>query len=178
MNPKELIHKYCSGNPKLEEVLLSHSTDVAQKALSVAEKHPELLLDKNFLYEAAMLHDIGIVYVDAPAIHCRGENPYIQHGILGAQILRQEGYPKHARVAERHTGTGLTREEIEKQSLPLPLGDYVPETVEEEIICYADKFFSKTKLGKEKSYEHALRSLEKFGEAGVDVFKAWNVRFM
>lgn len=177
MNPKTLIHKYCSDNSELEEVLISHSTDVANKALSVAEKHPELNIDKIFLYEASMLHDIGIVHVDAPAIHCHGDKAYIQHGILGASILREEGLPKHARVAERHTGTGLTCTEIQRQSLPLPLGDYVPETLEEQIICYADKFFSKTKLGKEKSYEQALHSLAKFGEDGVEVFKAWNLRF-
>ena len=112
MKPEEIIHRYCKDNSALENVLLKHSSDVAKRALGIAEKHPEFEIDKEFLYEAAMLHDIGIVYVDAPAIYCYGTEPYIKHGLLGAELLRKEGLPAHARVAERHTGTGLTREEI------------------------------------------------------------------
>ena len=177
MKPEEIIHRYCMGNPALENVLLKHSGDVASRALAIVEQHPEFKVDKTFLYEAAMLHDIGIVYVDAPAIFCYGKEPYIRHGLLGAELLRKEGLPAHARVAERHTGTGLTREEILKQSLPLPPADYVPESLEEQIICYADKFYSKTRLSEVKSFEAALASLRKFGEAGMAVFQEWKLRF-
>lgn len=177
MKPVELIHKYYASNPALEEVLIKHSNAVADRAIRIVTSHPELDVDKTFLYEAAMLHDIGILYVDAPGIHCHGANPYIMHGVLGAELLRKEGLPVHARVAERHTGTGLTKEEIERQSLPLPYCDFVPETLEEQIICYADKFYSKSRLGEEKSFDQALRSLMKFGEAGLDVFKGWKARF-
>lgn len=177
MKPEEIIHRYCKDNSALENVLLKHSSDVAKRALGIAEKHPEFEIDKEFLYEAAMLHDIGILYVDAPAIYCYGTEPYIKHGLLGAELLRKEGLPAHARVAERHTGTGLTRVEILKQSLPLPPADYVPETLEEQIICYADKFYSKTRLTEEKTYEAALASLCKFGEAGLTVFEEWKLRF-
>jgi len=82
-----------------------------------------------------------------------------------------------ARVCARHTGTGLTAENIRERKLPLPEEDLVPETVEEQIICYADKFFSKTHLDYHKSYEQALHSLEKFGEHGVKVFSEWHKRF-
>ena len=177
MKPEELIHRYCEGNQTLENILLKHSKDVASRALRIAEEHPEFKIDKKFLYEASMLHDIGIVMVDAPTISCFGTEPYIKHGLLGGEILRKEGLPAHARVAERHTGTGLTRQEILRQSLPLPPADYIPETLEEQIICYADKFYSKTRLGEEKSYESALASLLKFGEAGLIVFKKWKLRF-
>lgn len=177
MKPEEIIHRYCEGNPALEEVLLRHSSDVASRALRIIERHPEFEIDKSFLYEAAMLHDIGIIYVDAPSIYCYGTEPYIKHGVLGAELLRREGMPVHARVAERHTGTGLTRQNIIQQSLPLPLADYVPETLEEQIICYADKFYSKTRLGEEKSYERAEASLRKFGEDGLLIFHEWKHRF-
>ena len=81
-----------------------------------------------------------------------------------------------------HTGAGITREEILQQQLPLPLPDndsepYMPETLEEKLICYADKFFSKTRLEQEKTYEHAERSLAKFGEAGVNRFREWHELF-
>lgn len=173
----ELIHKYCGGNAQQEEILLRHSTDVARRALKIAKAHPELGADETFLWEAAMLHDIGICRVDAPSIFCYGTEPYIRHGILGAEILRGEGLPRHARVAERHTGTGLTAKEIEHQNLPLPHQDFTPESIEEQIVCYADKFYSKTRLDVEKTPEQALRSLEKFGSEGLDVFRAWIKRF-
>ncbi|MBP5618889.1 MAG: HD domain-containing protein [Bacteroidaceae bacterium] len=177
MNVLNLIHKYYAGQPELEQILLKHSEDVAQKVLEIAEAHPEFHLDRQFLFEAAMLHDIGILYVDAPGICCHGTKPYICHGMLGAELLRNEGLPAHARVAERHTGTGLTKEEILRQSLPLPPRDFVPETLEEKIICYADKFFSKSHLEEVKTPEQAMRSLEKFGPSCVDTFKAWMSEF-
>ena len=173
----ELIHKYCGDNEPLERILLRHSGDVAQRALRIAKAHPELMADEAFLREAAMLHDIGICRVDAPSIFCYGTEPYIKHGILGAEILRAEGLPRHARVAERHTGTGLTANEIVRQNLPLPHEDFTPQSIEEQIVCYADKFYSKTRLDAEKTPEQALRSLEKFGSEGLDVFKAWMKRF-
>ena len=177
MKVLNLIHKYYAGQPELEQILLKHSEDVAQRVLEIAEAHPEFHLDRQFLYEAAMLHDIGILYVDAPGICCLGTRPYICHGMLGAELLRNEGLPAHARVAERHTGTGLTKEEILRQSLPLPPRDFVPETIEEKIICYADKFFSKSHLEEVKTPEQAMRSLEKFGPSCVDTFKAWMSEF-
>ena len=173
----ELIHKYCQGNEALEQVLLRHSGDVARRALKIAKAHPELGADEKFLWEAAMLHDIGIVRVDAPSIFCYGTEPYIRHGLLGGEILRSEGLPLHARVAERHTGTGLTAAEIERQNLPLPRRDLTPESIEEQIVCYADRFYSKSHLDIEKTPEQAMRSLEKFGSDGVAVFKAWMERF-
>ena len=151
VNPEELIDKYYAGQPGLERILLLHSQAVARKALDIAAAHPEWQMDTAFLREAAMLHDIGIIYTDAPGIECYGTEPYICHGVLGAELLRREGLPRHARVAERHTGTGLTRQAIEAQHLPLPDCDFTPETLEEKLICYADKFFSKTRLDEEKT---------------------------
>lgn len=173
----EIIHRHCADNSKLEQLLLRHSRDVAGKALAIADRHPELHLDRKFLEEAAMLHDIGIVLVDAPGIYCHGSEPYIRHGLLGGMILRREGLPRHARVAERHTGTGITREEIERQKLPLPLADYVPETLEEQVVCYADKFFSKSHPDHEKTFDEAVRSLWKFGPECTAKMERWQSMF-
>ena len=109
MNPEELIDKYYAHQPKLKEILLRHSHDVAARALTIVDAHPELNANRTFVYEAAMLHDIGILYTNAPGIECFGSEHYLCHGILGAQLLRNEGLPFHARVAERHTGTGLPK---------------------------------------------------------------------
>lgn len=49
--------------------------------------------------------------------------------------------------------------------------------MEEQVICYADKFFSKTRLDEEKSLEHVERSLARFGEDGLERFRQWNKMF-
>ena len=171
MDYKSIIDKYYKGNGKLKGILLRHSKAVAQKALAIADAHPELHLDRQFIIEAAMVHDIGIIKTDAPDIQCFGAEPYIRHGVLGAEMMKAEGFPLHARVCERHTGAGLSLKEIEEQHLPLPHEDLLPETLEEKAICYADKFFSKTKLDREKTLEQAERSVAKHGEEGLKRFR-------
>lgn len=174
---KKIIDKYYSGDGDLRTILIIHSQSVARKALQIVSLHPELNLDREFIEEAAMLHDIGIIKTDAPGIKCFGTEPYIRHGILGAEMLRQEGLPRHARVCERHTGAGLSLNEIVSQNLPLPHQDFLPETLEEQVICYADKFFSKTHLDREKSIDKAEKSIAKFGEEGLARFKQWEKMF-
>lgn len=173
MDYQEIINKYYPEDNELRHILLVHSRAVADKALAIADRHPELSLDRQFIEEAAMLHDIGIVRCNAPGIQCFGTEPYICHGRIGADMLRAEGFPRHARVCERHTGAGITRSQIIEQKLPLPEQDFLPETMEEKVICYADKFFSKTHLDEEKTIEQAIASLSKFGEEGVTRFREW-----
>ena len=173
-----IIDKYYSDNRPLQNLLVLHSRFVADKALKVAAAHPELDIDKQFLEEAAMLHDIGIFLTDAAPIHCFGKYHYICHGYLGADLLRQEGLPRHALVAERHTGTGLTLKQILERDLPVPHRDMVPLSMEEKVICFADKFYSKTRPEEEKAVEQAERSLAKFGEEGVLVFREWCNTFL
>ena len=164
---------YYDGDAALRRILVVHSESVARKALQIADAHPELHLDKEFILEAAMLHDIGIFQTDAPGILCHGTHPYICHGILGAAMLRKEGLERHARICERHTGAGLSLHDIVSQDLPLPHQSLLPETLEEQVVCYADKFFSKTRLDKEKTIEQAERSLAKFGTEGLLRFQQW-----
>ena len=177
MDYQAIINKYYPEDNELRHILLVHSRAVADKALAIAARHPELSLDRQFIEEAAMLHDIGIVRCNAPGIQCFGTEPYICHGRIGADMLRAEGFPRHARVCERHTGAGITRSQIIVQKLPLPEQDFLPETMEEKIICYADKFFSKTHLDEEKTIEQAIASLSKFGEEGVARFREWGKMF-
>lgn len=173
VNPEELLSRYYSAQPELHALLLQHSTAVANRALHIAESHPEWALDLRFIYEAAMLHDVGVLYTDAPGIHCHGSKPYLLHGLLGGNILRHEGLFRHARVAERHTGTGLTARTIQERGLPMPLMDWVPTSMEEKIVCYADKFYSKSRPEQEKTQEQVLQSLAKFGPRDVEKFKHW-----
>ncbi len=178
MDALALIDKYYNDNQQLKDLLLDHSRDVADKALLVADRHPELHLDRQFVEEAAMLHDIGIYLTDAPSIHCHGTEPYIRHGYLGAELMRREGYPRHALVCERHTGAGLSLGEIEMQGLPVPHHDMLPVSMEEKVICFADKFYSKSHPGREKEVDKILKSLAKYGPEGVERFRGWCEMFL
>lgn len=173
----QIIDKYYPEDNALRHILITHSTLVMERAVRICDAHPELGINRQFVIEAAMLHDIGIFKCNAPSIHCTGDAPYICHGRIGAELLRAEGYPMHARVCERHTGAGLAKQEIVSQHLPLPEQDFLPETIEEKLICYADKFYSKSYLEHQKSIEEAVRSLQKFGEEGVLRFMEWKKIF-
>ena len=174
MDYQAIINEYYPSENDLRRILLTHSRSVADRSLLIARKHPELRLDKEFLEEAAMLHDIGIFRCNAPTIQCFGTEPYICHGMIGGQLLREKGLVRHAQVCERHTGTGISRDQIQAQNLPLPIdGRYEPETLEEQVVCYADKFYSKTRLDQERTVEQTARSLEPFGEASLKRFFQW-----
>ena len=170
MDYQAIIDKYYPEDNQLRYILMTHSTLVTKRAVRICDLHPELSLDRQFVIEAAMLHDIGIFKCNAPGIYCFGSEPYLIHGRIGAELLRAEGFPKHARVCERHTGAGITKEEIIKLNLPLPHEDFLPETM-------ADKFYSKTHPEVEKTIEQAERSLKRFGEDGVERFKLWEKLF-
>ena len=177
MNPYEIIAKYYARGTKAYDILVRHSEAVRDKALSLARKHPELELDLEFIAEAAMVHDIGILETDAAGIQCFGTHSYIEHGYLGAEIMRREGYPRHALVCERHTGTGLKLADIITRELPVPHRELCPVTLEEQLICYADKFFSKTRLNSEDSYERVMRKMQKWGDESVEQLRRWHKIF-
>lgn len=177
MDALALIAKYYRDNSPLHALLLRHSRCVAQRALWALDAHPEIVADRRFVFEAAMLHDIGVFLTDAPEIYCYGELPYICHGQAGADLLRREGFPAHARVAERHTGAGLSRADILSQGLPLPPRDFLPETTEEQLICWADKFYSKSHPSREKLLERVRRSMSKYGPEALLRFDGWQERF-
>jgi uncharacterized protein len=84
-------------------------------------------VDLRLVESGALLHDLG-----------RGQTHGIEHGAVGGQMARQLGMPMElAHIIERHVGAGLSQEEAHRNNLPR--GSYVPETLEEKIVCYADK---------------------------------------
>ena len=119
MDYQKIINKYYPQDDALRRLLLHHSRQVADRCLQIARKHPELDVDRQFLEEAAMLHDVG--------------------------IYRLPGYE--------------------------------PETLEEQIVCYADKFYSKSNSDHVRTVEETAQSLAKFGQAGVEKFLAWAEKF-
>lgn len=178
MKPLDIIAKYYPEDSEGYRILVTHSRSVADKALMLARLHPELNLDLAFIEEAAMLHDIGIYLCNAPEIGCHGDAEYICHGYLGSELMRKEGYQRHALVCERHTGTGISLEMIKERNLPLPHRDMMPVSLEEQLICFADKFYSKTKLTKEKSVDKVKQGLSKYGNDTVERFDNWCKLFL
>lgn len=172
-----ILKKYYDTSSLGFEILLRHSQDVTRKAVRIASSMKGV--DVDFVAEASMLHDIGVFLTHAPDIGCHGEMPYICHGYLGREILEKEGLPRHALVSERHTGAGLTKGDIIANNLPVPQRDMLPVSLEEIIICYSDKFFSKNpkQFGHEKSHDKVLKEMAKFGADTVERFSKWHLMF-
>lgn len=169
-----LIKKYCPDSPDLFSLLLSHNRQVADKALQIAGAlPPDIAVDKEFIRDAAMLHDIGVIKCNAPKIFCTGKEPYIRHGVIGRKILEGEGLARHALVCERHIGAGLSRQEIIDSKLQLPHRDMIPLSTEEIIICVADKFFSKSKADKEIKIEKILKEVSGYGPGPEQRLREW-----
>ncbi|MFQ6130372.1 MAG: TIGR00295 family protein, partial [Candidatus Hadarchaeaceae archaeon] len=97
-------------------------------------------LDLRLVSLGALLHDIG-----------RARTHGIRHGVEGAKILRGLGLGKFARFAERHLGAGIPAGEA--RELGLPARDFMPRTLEEKVIAYADKLVMGHRMA---SYEQAL----------------------
>lgn len=177
MEPVALLEKYFPDHAA-RSIVCAHSRMVADRALAIA-RSVDGPVDLRFIEEAALLHDIGICMTAAPDIHCSGPDHYITHGIHGRMILEQEGFPRHALVCERHIGVGITVADIREQSLPLPCRDMMPTCIEEEIICYADLFYSKKpgSLSVEQSVAQVRSKLTALGHAKVELFDLWQKRF-
>lgn len=177
MRTTTLLARYLEGEPL--QIVSEHSRYVADLAGEIAVRLALKSDDRLFIEEASLLHDIGVCRVHAPELGLYGEHPYIMHGTLGREILEQEGYPLHALVCERHTGVGLTCEDILRQRLPLPHREMCPQSLSEQIICFADLFYSKTpgRLGERKSVAQVRKKLLPFGIEKVAVFDAWLLKF-
>ena len=183
MDPLSLYHLYYEENSDLWNTLYTHSRMVADKALYAAEtylkKHKNAVIDLEFIEIGSMLHDIGIFKTHFPSLGLFGDAPYLMHGIYGRELLESHGLPPLALVCERHVGVGITAEEIRQNHLPLPERDMVPISIEEQIICYADKFYSKDpgRLKTEKTATLIASKLLRFGKDKSDTFLKWHSMF-
>lgn len=174
---RELLAKYFKGEALA--AICTHGHVVAELAVSVCRHLGQPEEECRFVEEAALLHDIGVCRTTAPAIGLEVGFPYIMHGIIGREILEGEGLPRHGLVCERHIGVGLTVEDIIRQQLPLPQRDMSPVSVAEQIICFADLFYSKSpgKLLQRKSPEKVRSKLAAFGDAKALIFDQWMESF-
>ncbi|MFX1312302.1 MAG: HDIG domain-containing metalloprotein [Promethearchaeota archaeon] len=112
---------------KIQHSVRRHSEKVAEKALEIAKKITKVEVDINLIEIGALLHDIG-----------RTQTHGFKHALIGGKILRERGFPdKLAKICERHILGGLDKADAKKYGLPEK--DFLPVTLEEKIICLADK---------------------------------------
>lgn len=175
IDPIEILEQYYPPETKAYTILIKHSNLVKEKALAIARCNPQLTLDYELIEKGALLHDIGIFLTKAESIGCNGEAPYVCHGYLGGQILREKGLEELALMSETHTGVGLSKQTIIDQNIPIPPKDYLPQSHEQIIVCMADKFFSKnpTSLEKEKSVEEIIKLVERHNPEDVKKVLHW-----
>jgi uncharacterized protein len=143
---EKLLKKYSSSDEAYSKVL-AHARAVKELALKIAS--PVKGIDMNFIATGSLLHDIG-------RFECPPGPKTIFHGVKGSEILRKEHLPKHALVAERHIGSGITEDEARK--LGLPPRSYLPKSKEEKIICMADSLIFGDKPG---TFEMVLERYKK-----------------
>jgi uncharacterized protein len=132
----------------------------------------DLDLDLDLVRAGSLLHDIGVYRLYDGAGRLGGAN-YVRHGVLGHELLADEGFPAAVcRFASHHTGVGLTRADVLAQRLPIPPADYLAETGEERLVMYADKFHSKTTPPVFLTASACAARLLRFGQEKVEAFEA------
>ncbi len=175
-----IIHKYIPPSSPVYHFYIIHVTLVTAKALAIADRLEFSESQKKFVEEAGMLHDIGIVRVNATDIHCRGSLSYVMHIKEGKKILEAEGLPEYARVAENHFGVGgITKEEIENAELQLPVENIICQRIEDKVISYADLFYSKNpnKIFNEIPLDKLRAKIHTYGSRQKQIFELWHKEF-
>lgn len=173
----QALHQKYAQNLHSYELVFQHCQIVQAIALELAD-HYGGTVDREIVRVGALLHDIGSYGLfDGENELIAGKN-YIQHGVVGEEILRAEGLSEAVcLIASHHTGTGITREDIEKKHLPLPLDDYMAQTVEQELVMYADKFHTKGWSERLLTYKKSRALVAGYGESDVVRFDKLHERF-
>lgn len=152
--------------------VIRHSRAVAEKSVEIAQKIFENghEVNVNLVEVGAILHDVG-----------RSRTHGISHGVEGAHILRDRGLEDFAPFAENHLGAGISREESRK--IDIPIGGYMPESLEEKIVTYGDNLIQGDEV---VTFEEAVEefkeelgpdhpSLERFSELHEELKKLGGV---
>lgn len=120
---KLLRDSNCSSN------VVKHCKAVADLAVETA-----LVCQKNghkvdiaLVEVGALLHDLG-----------RGKTHSVNHVVVGVKMAKEAGLPESiVAIIRCHIGGGITS--TEAQALNWPKGRYMPFSLEEKIVSYADK---------------------------------------
>lgn len=111
------------------ENVIRHVEAVSALAVEIAEacRKRGFNVDLQLVEIGGLLHDIG-----------RAKTHSVHHAVLGVDIARSLGLPEPVvSIIKRHVGGGITAKEAQKLGWPQDI--YVPLTLEEKIVSYADK---------------------------------------
>ena len=115
--------------------VITHCEAVAESALEIADKLEKkgLKIDRKLVEAGALLHDLG-----------RSKTHNVDHGVVGANMAESANLPESlVKIIKRHVGGGITPEEAKAFGWPEDV--YVPVTLEEKIVSYADKLIDRSK---------------------------------
>ncbi|MGC5364340.1 HD domain-containing protein [Streptomyces sp. DT24] len=172
----DLVHSHCETVWSIAEQLIGASR-LAPDAVPGGGTGAFAGIDPELVRAGCLLHDIGVYRLYDE--HGTLDYPnYLRHGLLGHEILEREGFPEPLRrFCSCHTGVGLTRDDIARQGLPLPPGDYVAVSTEEKLVMYADKFHSKSTPPRFVPPEKYAVQVGRFGADKVAAFEALRATF-
>jgi len=174
------LHKRYASFAKADlfDLVFTHCQIVCEIAMQCADNTDEPV-DREILRAAALLHDIGSYPFFDEQGHTDGYGFYPMHALLGARLIADEGFDARiAEAVENHLLLGLSKREIAANTSrvwPLPRHDYLPKSIEAEIVCYADRFHSKQPVF--NGYESFLQRLEFDMPDQAAAFKADAKRF-
>lgn len=170
------LHERFAPNREAFELVHTHCRIVCRIAEQVLTR-AGAGLDIALVRAGCLLHDIGVYRLYRPSGEIDHAS-YLRHGVLGAELLREVGLPEALRrFCCRHTGVGITRDDVVRLRLPLPARDFCAETGEEHVVMYADKFHSKTSPPVFVSAASYLRTVQRFGEDKATIFTAMVARY-
>jgi len=115
--------------------VINHCKAVAALATKIAEacKKKGLNVNIQLVEVGALLHDIG-----------RSRTHHVNHVVVGSEIAKSLSLPDPVvAIVERHIGGGITVNEAKR--LGWPLKSYLPQTLEEKIVNYADKLVERSR---------------------------------
>ena len=108
------------------EEAVSHSIEVARKALEIASR-VKIGVNRKLVILGGIYHDLG-----------KAKTYGMQHGEIGAQMAEELNLGDEiVQIILKHIRGGLT--EPEAVELGLPVRDYTLKTPEEKIVIYADR---------------------------------------
>jgi len=171
----KLHEKYANGNKEALDLVWNHSLvvrDIVQQLGNNLIKN-KIKVDLELVETGALIHDIGCY----DFYNKVNDMPYVKHGIRGYEILKSEGFDEEiARMAMIHLGVGITKENVIDSNLPFEKIDYIPITLEEELLAYSDNFHSKG-TPEFMNFEEAKEKLVKFREESGVIFERFRKKF-
>ncbi|MGB3009596.1 MAG: HD domain-containing protein [Candidatus Saccharimonadales bacterium] len=171
------LHKKYAPNEKVYELVYGHCQIVCEIALWCADNLAnDVKLNTDLLKASCLLHDIGSYAFFDENGKVTNERLYPQHAILGARILEDEGFGKKiVDTVSTHVLLGLSKQEIIDIPWYLPERDYMPTSLEGELLCYADRFHSKHPTF--NTYDTFLAKLKRSLPLQAERFELWRERF-